>query len=162
MSVKNFIDEYFEKYQNSEKKNFGQLSRYLSKLSQKKCNDVINIGGMKIPNYLPDQNLDKFYKVLRTEEGWKEEEIKEVRFVCKAYMGIQFNNDQECLEMLELMNNLWPDRKYDSLIKYFTCEDTDLDTDILIGLMSDGNNPVNPLIASYILTTEINEVSHFE
>lgn len=162
MACKNFVDDYFDKFKDSGKKNFGQLSRYLSQLSEKKCDNVIKVGSVTIPNYVPDSRLAIFANLLRPEEGWKREEIEEVNGICRAYLGVQFKNDQECLGMLEMMNKLAPDKNYDALIAYFTVDGVDLDTDVVIDMMSDCTNPINPLIASYILTSEVNDMNPFE
>lgn len=157
----NFVEEYFSKYRESGKRNFRQLSRYLSKLTKKKCDGVITVGEYQIPNYVPDNKLSGFADLLLERDGWTKLEAEEMRFVCRGYLGIQFRNDQECLIMLETLNRIRHDSRYEALIDYFTVDEVDLDTDAIISLMEDGENPINPLIASYILTTEVDSFSPF-
>ena len=157
----NFVEEYFSKYRGSGKRNYRQLSRYLSKLTQKKCEGVITVGEYQIPNYVPDDKLSGFADLLLERDGWTKLEADEMRFVCRGYLGVQFRNDQECLAMLEALNQIRKDPRYESLIDYFTVDEVDLDTDAIISLMEDGENPINPLIASYILTTEVDSYNPF-
>ena len=92
--------DYFEGFRfkdGKEKKNFDNLKEILSKEGEMIVHDDIIIDNLVIPNIGPSKGLLNFHLLLKEEDGWNENEIKEVEKLCNIHFGNLFSDEDECL-----------------------------------------------------------------